>query len=72
MLKGTTTELTSIDPTLKIYHDCNDGWKPGQRRWKMDLPKKYIKQGSGEPTMVDVGILNLEPKMHEEERDFIH
>ena len=24
-LSGDTTELTTIDPHLKIYHDCNDG-----------------------------------------------
>jgi len=24
-LQGDTTELTTIDPQLKIYHDCNDG-----------------------------------------------
>ena len=26
-LKGSTRELTSIDPVLKIYHDCDDGVK---------------------------------------------
>lgn len=24
-LDGTETEVTNIDPVLKIYHDCNDG-----------------------------------------------
>lgn len=24
-LEGSTRELTSIDPVLKIYHDCDDG-----------------------------------------------
>jgi hypothetical protein len=23
-LSGSTTEITSIDPKLNIYHDCND------------------------------------------------
>ena len=26
-LKGSTRELTSIDPVLKFYHDCDDGVK---------------------------------------------
>lgn len=69
-LDGQTSEITDIDPILKIYHDCNDGIKPGQRRWKMDLPKKYIVKG-GAQKVVDVGILNLEPVMHEEERELI-
>lgn len=24
-LEGSTREMTSIDPVLKIYHDCDDG-----------------------------------------------
>lgn len=27
MLKGGTSELTGIDPVLKVYHDCDDGIK---------------------------------------------
>lgn len=26
-LDGEESELTPIDPLVKIYHDCNDGWK---------------------------------------------
>lgn len=26
-LEGNTRELTTIDPVLKIYHDCDDGIK---------------------------------------------
>lgn len=70
-LAGQTSEITDIDPVLKIYHDCEDGIKPGQRRWKLDLPKKYIGKGAAQAKVVDVGILNLEPKMHEEEREVI-
>lgn len=25
-LKGTETEISSIDPRVNIYHDCEDGW----------------------------------------------
>ena len=24
-LKGSASELTTIDPILKVYHDCDDG-----------------------------------------------
>lgn len=26
-LDGTTRELTTIEPEIRIYHDCNDGIK---------------------------------------------
>ncbi len=26
-LSGTAREVSTIDPKLYIYHDCNDGWK---------------------------------------------
>lgn len=27
MLKGDTSELTTIDPVFKVYHDCDDNLK---------------------------------------------
>uniref|UniRef100_A0A5S6QVQ0 Transthyretin-like family protein n=1 Tax=Trichuris muris TaxID=70415 RepID=A0A5S6QVQ0_TRIMR len=69
-LDGQTEEITSIDPVLKIYHDCNDG-KPGKRRWKLDIPKKYIGTGGKQPPVFDFGRVNLEAILHDEERDFI-
>lgn len=72
MLQGQTNEITNIDPILKIYHDCDDGFKPGQRRWKMELPDKYIATEKDKINVLDIGVLNLEPEMHEEERDYIN
>lgn len=28
-LSGYTSEITTIDPILKIYHDCDDGMMEG-------------------------------------------
>ena len=44
-LEGFTTELTTIDPHLKIYHDCNDGiivrirdvWRRQLLKWHDDV-----------------------------------
>ncbi|VDK50221.1 unnamed protein product [Cylicostephanus goldi] len=44
-LGGGTAELTPIDPVFKVYHDCDDGIRPGSRKVKFALPKSYITQG---------------------------
>ncbi|KAK6107551.1 Transthyretin-like family protein [Brugia pahangi] len=70
-LEGSTRELTSIDPVLKIYHDCDDGIKPGKRKIKLRIPKQYISGGSTAKKAFDVGVLNLETIFPKEERDLI-
>ncbi|KAE9554305.1 hypothetical protein FO519_002476 [Halicephalobus sp. NKZ332] len=69
-LSGDTTELTTIDPHLKIYHDCNDGLIPCQRRWKFELPNSYITSGRRPTKTLDIGTWNLETKMPEESHDW--
>jgi hypothetical protein len=87
-LEGSTTELTTIDPYLKVYHDCNDGLlvclciylfnhftnicQPCQRRWKFELPNKYITSSAHPTKTLDMGTWNLEAVMDTEERDCIH
>ncbi|CAI5456767.1 unnamed protein product [Caenorhabditis angaria] len=71
-LIGFTTELTTIDPHLKIYHDCNDGILPCQRRWKFELPNKYIYAKNETPKTLDIGTWNLESLLSGESRDCLH
>jgi len=73
-LQGDTMEGTTIDPFLKVYHDCNDGMTPCQRRWKFELPNKYISGGAvaDHKKVIDIGTWNLEMIMPEEEHDCIH
>jgi len=71
-LEGSTTELTTIDPHLKVYHDCNDGIIPCQRRWKFELPNKYITSSAHPTKTLDMGTWNLEAIMPGEEHDCIH
>ncbi|KAI1725565.1 transthyretin-like family domain-containing protein [Ditylenchus destructor] len=71
-LSGDTTELTTIDPHLKIYHDCNDGVIPCQRRWKFELPNHYITSGKHAQRTLDIGTWNLEAIMPDESHDCIH
>jgi len=67
-LNGSASEVGNIDPFLKIYHDCNDGAQPCQRKMKLRVPDKYIHRGNGSET-VDVGVLNLEVDVRKEARD---
>jgi len=71
-LAGDTTEMTTIDVHLKIYHDCNDALIPCQRRWKFELPNKYITSGKSPQKTLDIGTWNLEAKMPKENHDCIH
>jgi len=67
-IDGTSRGVTSIDPELHIYTDCDDGIKPCQRKIKLKLPKKYIGQQNG----YDIGIINVETEFKSEERDCWH
>ncbi|CEF60659.1 Transthyretin-like family-containing protein [Strongyloides ratti] len=71
-LSGSAEELTTIDPHLRVYHDCNDGFTPCQRRWKFELPNHYIWNGKNSPKVMDIGEWNLEARMPDERHDCIH
>uniref|UniRef100_A0AC35FEZ8 Uncharacterized protein n=1 Tax=Panagrolaimus sp. PS1159 TaxID=55785 RepID=A0AC35FEZ8_9BILA len=71
-LAGDTTELTTIDPHLKIYHDCDDGLIPCQRRWKFELPNHYITSGRTPKKVLNIGEWNLQAKMPDESHDCVH
>ncbi|KHJ74882.1 Transthyretin-like family protein [Oesophagostomum dentatum] len=70
-LSGGTAELTPIDPVFKVYHDCDDGIKPGSRKVKFYLPKSYITEGAKPRKTFDIGVLNLETIFPGEEREMI-
>ncbi|KHJ97944.1 Transthyretin-like family protein [Oesophagostomum dentatum] len=70
-LSGGTAELTPIDPVFKVYHDCDDGIKPGSRKVKFALPKSYITNGKTPKKTFDIGVLNLETIFAKEEREMI-
>ncbi|XGW02294.1 hypothetical protein V3C99_014383 [Haemonchus contortus] len=70
-LKGTERELTTINPVFKVYHDCDDGVKPGKRKVKFRIPSSYISNGPVARRTFDIGVLNLETIFPEEERDLL-
>ncbi|GMS94350.1 hypothetical protein PENTCL1PPCAC_16525, partial [Pristionchus entomophagus] len=44
-LAGTDNEITRLDPKINIYHDCDDGITPCQRRISVFVPSKYVTKG---------------------------
>ncbi|KAF7640042.1 Transthyretin-like protein 4 [Meloidogyne graminicola] len=70
-LKGSTVETTNIDVVLKVYHDCDDGIKPGSRKIKFKIPNSYVTEGQNPKKVFDLGTLNLETIFSSEERELI-
>ncbi|KHJ93262.1 Transthyretin-like family protein [Oesophagostomum dentatum] len=67
---GSTKETTNIDPVFKVYHDCDDGIMPGQRKLKFGIPSQYISSGGLPKKLFNIGVLNLETIFPAEERKY--
>uniref|UniRef100_A0A158R5Z8 Transthyretin-like family protein n=1 Tax=Syphacia muris TaxID=451379 RepID=A0A158R5Z8_9BILA len=70
-LKGSETEITTIDPKLNVYHDCNDETVPCLKKFSIMLPDSYVSQGAIPSKLFDVGTINLEGKFSGETRDLV-
>ncbi|KAE9556458.1 hypothetical protein FO519_000343 [Halicephalobus sp. NKZ332] len=71
-LSGHTSELTTIDPILKVYHNCNDGLMPCDRKVSFTIPDSYITSGEHPTRMFDIGRVNMEIVFDGEERDCLN
>uniref|UniRef100_A0A914C6T0 Transthyretin-like protein 5 n=1 Tax=Acrobeloides nanus TaxID=290746 RepID=A0A914C6T0_9BILA len=72
-LKGYTTEISTIDPKLNIYHDCNDEKWPCLKKVSVVIPDSYITEGTKIPKKTfDVGTINLSGAFSGESRDCLN
>ncbi|XGW17276.1 hypothetical protein V3C99_002129 [Haemonchus contortus] len=71
-ISGHADEFTSIEPKFNIYHDCNDGIKPCQRKITIHIPDDYISSGETPKKFFDFGTFQLAGKYSGETRDCIH
>ncbi|CAJ0942743.1 unnamed protein product, partial [Mesorhabditis belari] len=71
-LKGYTSEFTTIDPKLNIYHDCNDGIKPCQRKFNIEIPDSYVSEGQIPEKIYNAGTIELSGRMSGETRDCLN
>ncbi|GMS88904.1 hypothetical protein PENTCL1PPCAC_11079 [Pristionchus entomophagus] len=71
-LSGTTDEVLTIDPKVNIYHDCDDGIMPCQRRITIFVPSSYVSSGKSPSKTYNAGNIELAGKFEGEERDCLH
>ncbi|CEF60658.1 Transthyretin-like family-containing protein [Strongyloides ratti] len=68
-LSGHAYELTNIDVELHILHDCNNNGKTCQREWLIRIPEKYISQDREPKKFINLGTLNLEVELEQEDKE---
>uniref|UniRef100_A0A0R3RLY5 Transthyretin-like family protein n=1 Tax=Elaeophora elaphi TaxID=1147741 RepID=A0A0R3RLY5_9BILA len=66
-LSGHTSEITTINPILKIYHDCNDGIME-----TFEIPQEYVSNGEDVEKFFDIGTVNMQIIFPDQSRDCIH
>uniref|UniRef100_A0A914Q083 Uncharacterized protein n=1 Tax=Panagrolaimus davidi TaxID=227884 RepID=A0A914Q083_9BILA len=68
-LQGYTSEFTTIDPKINVYHDCNDGVTPCKRKISIMIPNSYVSSGQQPRQFFNAGQIELAGKFKGEERD---
>ncbi|KAK0421333.1 hypothetical protein QR680_015182 [Steinernema hermaphroditum] len=71
-LSGGVGSIFGMNVHFKIYHDCDDGIKPCQRKVDLKIPNQYITRTSNVQKWFDAGVLNMEFKFPDEERSCIN
>ncbi|VDM61103.1 unnamed protein product [Angiostrongylus costaricensis] len=71
-VSGSSDEVSEIEPKLNIYHDCDDGIMPCQRKLTIFIPSEYITTAKQPAKVFNLGILQLAGRYPDEERDCLH
>uniref|UniRef100_A0A7E4VAP1 Transthyretin-like family protein n=1 Tax=Panagrellus redivivus TaxID=6233 RepID=A0A7E4VAP1_PANRE len=70
-VSGHTDEITTIDPKVNIYHDCNDNL-PCKRKFTIKIPNNYVTQGNTARNFYNIGNLELAGAFSGESRDCLN
>uniref|UniRef100_A0AC35UGZ5 Transthyretin-like family protein n=1 Tax=Rhabditophanes sp. KR3021 TaxID=114890 RepID=A0AC35UGZ5_9BILA len=71
-LTGGVGSMFGMDVHLKIYHDCDDGIKPCQRKVDLKIPNEYITRTDKVQKFFDGGVMNMMFKFKDESRDCLN
>uniref|UniRef100_A0A914HMH5 Plastocyanin-like domain-containing protein n=1 Tax=Globodera rostochiensis TaxID=31243 RepID=A0A914HMH5_GLORO len=67
-LQGGVGQMTKMNVHFKIYHDCDDGIKPCQRKVNFGVPDHYVERSAQTKKWFEAGTMNMEFKFPDEER----
>jgi len=71
-MEGGIGGILKLDVFLKIYHDCDDGIKPCQRKVVFGIPSDYITRSQNLSQYFEAGSMNMQFKFPDEERSCIN
>ena len=71
-LQGGVGQMTKMNVHFKMYHDCNDGVKPCQRKVDLGIPDEYVTRSDRVQKWFEAGTMNMEFKFPDEERSCIN
>uniref|UniRef100_A0A914YYZ8 Transthyretin-like family protein n=1 Tax=Panagrolaimus superbus TaxID=310955 RepID=A0A914YYZ8_9BILA len=71
-LTGGVGSLFGMNVHFKVYHDCDDGVKPCQRKVDLKVPDQYVTRSSDVQKFFDAGTMNMEFGFPDEERSCIN
>ncbi|KAL3071568.1 hypothetical protein niasHT_031932 [Heterodera trifolii] len=69
---GHTSEYSTIDPKINIYHNCADGYKPCYRKFTIKINDNYVSSGKNPPKLYDIKHIELKGKRKGESRDCLN
>ncbi|KAK0421339.1 hypothetical protein QR680_015187 [Steinernema hermaphroditum] len=71
-LHGGVASLFEMNVHFKIYHDCDDGIMPCQRKVNLKIPSEFVTRTSQVSRWFEGGIMNMQFKFPDEERSCIN
>uniref|UniRef100_A0A1I8AUM4 Transthyretin-like family protein n=1 Tax=Steinernema glaseri TaxID=37863 RepID=A0A1I8AUM4_9BILA len=71
-LSGGVGSVFEMNVHFKVYHDCDDGIKPCQRKVDLGIPTEYVTRSEKVTKWFEAGTVNMEFKFPDEERSCIN